>query len=65
MKIQLNGLQRHLIQVLIEHELGESGMWIEMYGSYLAGYEQMSAEEKNEAIRAALYDLQSQLEYGE
>jgi len=61
--MKLNVLQRHLLRVLIDHELGESGMWIEMYGKHFSGYEQMTTEEKNEAIRMAFEDLQMQLEY--
>lgn len=64
MRIQLNSLQRHILKVLTDHELGETGMWIEMYGEYFAG-EAVTTTDKNAAIRAAFYDLEAQLEHGE
>ena len=60
----LNSLQRHLLKVIVEMELSETGMWIEMFGSHFDG-EMVTYQEQNERIRMAFEDLQSQLEHHE
>jgi hypothetical protein len=64
MKIHLNRLQQYILLVIAEHELGETGMWIEMYGDHFDS-EMVTYQEQNERIRMAFEDLQSQLRHAE